>query len=137
MRVVLDTNVVINAYLGDWDHPARVPHLALEDPPDNDVIATAVAGEAEYIVLGDDDLHRLGTYQGKRTPYCRKLRSKVNAEVIWSRSITTKLRASVREKALSSYRTIRARARLSSSAVTRIMLVALRSISVITRSATA
>lgn len=45
---------------------AAIPNLIPEDPPDNDVIATAVSGEAEYIISGDDDLHRLGTYRGIR-----------------------------------------------------------------------
>lgn len=45
---------------------AKIPNLIPEDPPDNDVVATAVSGEAEYIVSGDDDLHRLGRYEGIR-----------------------------------------------------------------------
>jgi uncharacterized protein len=44
--------------------PAEIPNVIPEDPPDNMVIATAVAGNALYIVSGDDDLHRLGAYQG-------------------------------------------------------------------------
>jgi putative PIN family toxin of toxin-antitoxin system len=45
---------------------AEIPDLIPEDPPDNDVIATAVSGEAEYIISGDDDLQRVGMYQGIR-----------------------------------------------------------------------
>lgn len=45
---------------------AEIPNVIPEDPADNMVIATAIAGEAEYIISGDDDLHRLSTYQGIR-----------------------------------------------------------------------
>jgi putative PIN family toxin of toxin-antitoxin system len=41
-----------------------VPNVIPEDPPDNAVIATAVAGNASYIVSGDADLHRLGEHRG-------------------------------------------------------------------------
>jgi putative PIN family toxin of toxin-antitoxin system len=43
---------------------ADVPNVIPEDPADNMVVATAVAGNVHYIVSGDDDLHRLGEYEG-------------------------------------------------------------------------
>jgi putative PIN family toxin of toxin-antitoxin system len=43
-----------------------VPHVIQEDPDDDIVLATAIAGEAEYIVSGDEHLRRLGIYQGIR-----------------------------------------------------------------------
>jgi putative PIN family toxin of toxin-antitoxin system len=43
---------------------ADIPNLIPEDPADNIVIATAVAGGASYVVSGDADLHRLGEYRG-------------------------------------------------------------------------
>lgn len=43
---------------------AELPNVIPEDPPDNMVLATAVAGGADYIVSGDDDLHRIGEYEG-------------------------------------------------------------------------
>lgn len=46
--------------------PAEIPNLIPEDPADNVVVGTAVAGEATYIVSGDDDLHRLGSFAGIR-----------------------------------------------------------------------
>lgn len=45
---------------------AEVPNIIPEDPADNDVVATAISGGAAYIVSGDNDLHRLGTYKGIR-----------------------------------------------------------------------
>lgn len=44
----------------------EISNVVPEDPADNAVIATALAGEAEYIVSGDDDLRRLSRYQGIR-----------------------------------------------------------------------
>lgn len=41
-----------------------LPRMIPEDPSDNLVLATAVAGGAQYIVSGDDHLHRLGEYSG-------------------------------------------------------------------------
>ena len=41
-----------------------VPNVIPEAPEDNMVIATAVAGNALYIVSGDNDLHRLGEFRG-------------------------------------------------------------------------
>jgi putative PIN family toxin of toxin-antitoxin system len=37
-----------------------------DDPPDNRYLEWAVEGQATYIVSGDDDLQRLGEYQGIR-----------------------------------------------------------------------
>jgi putative PIN family toxin of toxin-antitoxin system len=41
-----------------------IPSIIQEDPADNVVLATAVSGEAAYIVSGDQDLLRLSRYQG-------------------------------------------------------------------------
>jgi putative PIN family toxin of toxin-antitoxin system len=43
---------------------SEVPEIIREDPADNMVLATARDGEAAYIVSGDDDLQRLGEYNG-------------------------------------------------------------------------
>jgi putative PIN family toxin of toxin-antitoxin system len=37
-----------------------------EDPPDNEVLACAVEGKADFIVSGDADLRRLSIYRGIR-----------------------------------------------------------------------
>ena len=37
-----------------------------EDPPDNEVLACAVEGKANFIVSGDEDLKRLNIYRGIR-----------------------------------------------------------------------
>jgi putative PIN family toxin of toxin-antitoxin system len=37
-----------------------------DDPDDDRVLEAAVAGEADYIVTGDDDLLRLGEFRGTR-----------------------------------------------------------------------
>ncbi len=43
---------------------ADLPNVIPEGPEDNKVVATAVAGSAHYIVTGDDDLLRMGEYEG-------------------------------------------------------------------------
>jgi putative PIN family toxin of toxin-antitoxin system len=43
---------------------ADIPNVIPEDPDDDMVVATAVAGSADYIISGDDDLHRLGSFRG-------------------------------------------------------------------------
>lgn len=43
---------------------SEVPHVVIEDPDDDIVLACAVAGNAEYIVSRDRHLLRLGTHQG-------------------------------------------------------------------------
>ena len=42
----------------------EVPQVISEDPGDNMVLATAVAGDPDYIVSGDDHLRRLGSHGG-------------------------------------------------------------------------
>jgi uncharacterized protein len=44
--------------------PTERLHVVPDDEDDNRVIECAVAGECDYIVSGDDDLLRLGSYQG-------------------------------------------------------------------------
>lgn len=44
----------------------HIPNVIPEDPSDNIVVATALGGEAEYVIAGDDHLLRLGSYQGIR-----------------------------------------------------------------------
>jgi putative PIN family toxin of toxin-antitoxin system len=44
--------------------PSEIPNAIPEDPADNIVIATALAGSAPYIISGDDDLLRLGQFKG-------------------------------------------------------------------------
>ena len=46
--------------------PAPLPAPVSRDPDDDAVLATALAGRAEIIVTGDDDLLVLKAYQGIR-----------------------------------------------------------------------
>lgn len=46
--------------------PTEVPAVIARDPDDNQVLACAVAGQAQYIVTGDPDLLELGEYRGIR-----------------------------------------------------------------------
>jgi len=46
--------------------PASLPHPVCRDRDDDKVLATAVAGQADIIVTGDDDLLVLVEYQGIR-----------------------------------------------------------------------
>jgi putative PIN family toxin of toxin-antitoxin system len=46
--------------------PAEVPAVILQDPDDNNVLACAIAGAADYIVSGDPDLLDLREYEGIR-----------------------------------------------------------------------
>jgi len=39
-------------------------HGVATHPEDDPILATAVSGNAEYLVTGDDKLQRLGSYQG-------------------------------------------------------------------------
>ena len=67
-RVVLDTNVVISALLGDFlpfSEPVEVPvdmkaataaFPRLPDPDDRIFLQLAEAGTAEFLVTGDQDL---------------------------------------------------------------------------------
>jgi predicted nucleic acid-binding protein len=44
--------------------PAAVPPEACRDPDDTPVLGTAVAGECQCIITGDDDLLTLGRFRG-------------------------------------------------------------------------
>lgn len=44
--------------------PAPLPETVSRDPDDDEVLAVAVAAEADAILTGDDDLLVLKTYQG-------------------------------------------------------------------------
>ena len=46
--------------------PARLPKDACRDPDDVAVLASAVAGQADGIITGDEDLLVLGEYSGIR-----------------------------------------------------------------------
>lgn len=46
--------------------PAFVPRVVLRDADDDQVIAAALAAQADFIVSGDDDLLAIGSYQGIR-----------------------------------------------------------------------
>jgi len=46
--------------------PPSVPRVVPDDPDDDQILAVAVAGQAEYIVSGDPDLLNLHEYQGIR-----------------------------------------------------------------------
>jgi putative PIN family toxin of toxin-antitoxin system len=50
--------------LATWVEPRSLDPPACRDPDDDWVIATALAGEAEAIVSGDDDLLALRRHQG-------------------------------------------------------------------------
>ena len=43
--------------------PAAITSVILEDPKDDDVLACALGGKADYVVSGDNDLLRLGRYE--------------------------------------------------------------------------
>jgi putative PIN family toxin of toxin-antitoxin system len=47
-----------------WVEPRPLDEPVCRDPDDDCVLATAIAGEAEAIVTGDNDLLALGGYQG-------------------------------------------------------------------------
>lgn len=44
--------------------PITTIHGVADDDEDDVILATAVAGQAAYLVTGDRGLQRLGTYQG-------------------------------------------------------------------------
>jgi predicted nucleic acid-binding protein len=44
--------------------PASVTPVVTSDPDDDQVLATALAAQADLIVSRDDDLRRLGGYRG-------------------------------------------------------------------------
>ena len=60
-----------NAVLADYRtvvemvEPAIVPRV-VRDADDDQVIAAALAAQADFIVSGDDDLLAIGSYQGIR-----------------------------------------------------------------------
>lgn len=47
-----------------WVEAHPLAKRACRDPEDDWVLATAISGQAEVIVTGDDDLLTLGTFQG-------------------------------------------------------------------------
>ena len=47
-----------------WVEPRPLDEPACRDPDDDWVLATAIAGQAEAVVTGDDDLLALGEYEG-------------------------------------------------------------------------
>lgn len=46
--------------------PSAVPRIVPNDPDDDQVIACAMAANADYVVSGDSDLLKLGEHQGIR-----------------------------------------------------------------------
>jgi predicted nucleic acid-binding protein len=50
--------------LADLVEPIEMSPVILADPDDDDVLACAVAAEADYIVSGDRDLLSLGSFRG-------------------------------------------------------------------------
>ena len=51
--------------LAEVVRPRQIPQVA-RDPDDNEVLAAARSGDAEFIVTGDHDLLVLGGYDGRR-----------------------------------------------------------------------
>ena len=49
-----------------WIEPQALPDSVCRDPDDDWVLATALAGQADVIVTGDDDLLSLRLFQGIR-----------------------------------------------------------------------
>ena len=47
-------------------HESAEPIQVADDPDDDRVLKAAVAGKADYIVTGDDDLLRIGEFRGTR-----------------------------------------------------------------------
>ena len=47
-----------------WVEPQPLDEPVCRDPDDDWILATAIAGQAEAVVTGDDDLLTLGDYQG-------------------------------------------------------------------------
>lgn len=45
------------------EEPVEIPDVA-RDPDDNEVLAAARRGQAEFMVTGDEDLLALGSYEG-------------------------------------------------------------------------
>ncbi len=86
VRVVLDTNVVVSAYLVPTGKPARILSLARfllalmeviilvpgaievdevkADPEDNKILACALEGKADFVVSGDHHLTDVGFFRG-------------------------------------------------------------------------
>lgn len=58
--------------------PPRVPRVA-RDPDDDEVLAAAIAGHAEFVVTGDRDLLVLGEYEGCRIRTPRQFHGQVEA----------------------------------------------------------
>ena len=59
-------------------HPRRIPQVA-RDPDDNEVLAAARSGDAEYVVTGDRDLLALGEHEGTRVLTPRQFEERLDA----------------------------------------------------------
>jgi len=44
--------------------PQTIERVVLDDPKDDAILACALAGQAHYVVSGDDHLQRLGAFRG-------------------------------------------------------------------------
>ncbi len=65
MRLVVDTNVLVSAFL--WQGtPGRLARQVSRDADDDAVLACALASRADLIVSGDADLLVLKQFQGIR-----------------------------------------------------------------------
>ena len=60
----------VDTLIGDYSalvkfvEPAKIPPTILDDPPDDNVLACAVGGEAQFIVSGNRHLLRFKQFQG-------------------------------------------------------------------------
>ena len=64
--LVVDALPALGLYrrLAEWVDPAELPSPVCRDPDDDRVLATALAGRADAIVTGDEDLLVLGEHEG-------------------------------------------------------------------------
>jgi uncharacterized protein len=62
---VIETTVALLALRGELVHPMRRVHVC-RDPKDNMFIEAALAGDAEYLVTGDEDLLVLNKFETMR-----------------------------------------------------------------------
>ena len=75
MRVVVDTNIIVSAYLGgalegiivawksDFVIPLESLNVVQDDPTDNKFLEAAVAGNANLIVSGDEHLLEIKSFR--------------------------------------------------------------------------